>query len=283
MVLIVGVIQKRDLRFACFLVCIGLLFTLAFSSCSGLQCWHIHSLEIAMPQIPAVWAHIAPPVYELVWTDEDGRIRTTYVPSGQRAIVTVARGVKQAILAFPIVFQTRLKPAGGLYPENLKNSERHFPSDAPDELSIDFEGGYIAAVAELIAKAGYNPWNLKLSRLNYDLRAWHYDPWAVDLALVASRLIDGTYSSAVFSKEAEVVTLSLPPPADWLPSSPFLSLREEEGKILADVNEGIYLFHRSNQIALVSVSEGRAVLQVFCTSSGQDDGENRTLPDNAFD
>lgn len=283
MVLNVDAIQRRDLSFACLIVRMVLLSTLACSSCSSMQYWYIHRLKIAMPKVPAAWAHIAPPVYELVWTDEDGRRRSSYVPSGQHAVITVARGVKQAVLAFPIVFQTRLKPAGGLYPENLKNSERHFPSDAPDELIIDFEGGYIAAVAEIIAKAGYNPWNLKLSRLNHDLRAWHYDPWAVDPALVASRLIDGTYSSAVFSKKAEVVTLSLPPPADWLPASPFLSLREEEGSIRAEVNEGIYLFHRSNQIALVFVSEGRAVLQVSCTSSGQDDGENRALPDDAFD
>lgn len=278
----IDAMRRRDLNLACFLACAVLLFTLTYSSCSTMQYWHVHCLEIAMPQLPAVWAHIAPPVYELVWTDEEGRARTAYVPSGQSAVVTVARGVKQAVLAFPIVFQTRLKPAGGLYPEYLNNIGRPFPSDESDELTIDFEGGYIAAVAGIISKAGFNPWILRLSRLKQDWRVREADPWSVDPALVASRLIDGTYSSAVFSQKAEAVTVSLPPPADWLPASPFGSLREEDGKILAEVSEGFHLFYRSDQIAMVSVTEGEAVLQVSHISSGQADGENRALPDGAF-
>ncbi len=267
---------------ACFLACTVLLFAFACSSCSAMQRWYVHRLEIAMPQIPAVWDHIAPPVYELAWTDEEGQARTAYVPSGQSAVVTVARGVKQAVLAFPIVFQKRLKPAGGLYPDYLKYPGRPFPSDEPDELTIDFEGGYIASVASIIAKAGFNPWILRLSCLKQDWISRHADPWGVDPALAASRLIDGTYSSAVFSQKAESVTVSLPPPAGWLPASPFARLREEDGKILAEVNEGFHLFYRSDQIAMVSASEGRVVLQVSRISSGQADGENRALPDDAF-
>lgn len=277
-----GTILRRHVSLACFLVSTVLLFALACSACSGMQCWHRHRLAVAMPQVPAAWAHIAPPVYELVWTDEEGRRRCSYVPSGQRAVITVARGVSQAVIAFPILFQKRLKPAGGLYPANLNNPERLFPSDEPDELIIGFEGGYIAAVAGIIAKAGFNPWNFRLDRLIKDWSSRRTDPWDVDPACVASRLIDGTYTASMFAQKTEAVSVALPLPADWFPESPFASLREEDGIFLAEVNEGFHLFYRSDQIAIVSASEGKAVLQVLSDSRGQADGENCALADDAF-
>lgn len=86
----------------------------------------------------------------------------------------------------------------------------------------------------------------------------------------------------MFAQKTEAVSVALPLPADWFPESPFASLREEDGIFLAEVNEGFHLFYRSDQIAIVSASEGKAVLQVLSDSRGQADGENCALADDAF-
>lgn len=264
------------------LVIAASLYAVACSSCSVFQNWHIHRLILRMPQVPAVWAHIAPPVYEVRWQDETGQMRIAYVPSEQSIVISVLRGMSQPVLAFPLVYQKRMHPAGALYPAQLKNPGHLFPAREPDELDLDFEGGYIATLAETLIKAGFNPWTQPLERVKNDWTFQHADPWDLDPSLLALKLIDGTYSSAVFFQKSDSVEVSLPAPADWLPESPFVFLQNADGTTDTKLGDGLHTFYRSDQTALVSVRDGKAAIQIVNDSERQQDSKNCALSNDTF-
>lgn len=201
-----------------------------------------HELILILPEVPASWAALPGPDFELRWRGPAGEQRSALATPGSRLAVEVERGRPQALLASPRSAGRPLRPAGGLYPEALRQSSSALAlsgrEEAPDELSLDWEGGYAASVAAALLGSGLDPWAYDLRALASEAARRSLDPWLLPPLEVARLLVEGEFRITRFATPKRYA-ISLPRPGPWSPESPFEAASDAR---VAQLPQGLWRF-----------------------------------------
>ncbi|MBL8966117.1 MAG: hypothetical protein JNG85_03850 [Spirochaetaceae bacterium] len=219
-------------------------------------------LTLRLPPPPAAWAGL--PGLDLIvrWRDASGLRREARAPFGERLGIEVARGLPQAILAYPRSAGRPGRPAGLRYPAAGSGipgaadpgAAVSSPVAGPRELEATWLGGWAAAVfAELEAK-GLDGAAFDLDRLERVAADYGGDPWRLEPREAAGRLATGRFRSDAL-KPGSGFLVSLPGPGPWAPESPLAPMPRllapgeppaqgpaAEGGYATELPEGLYRF-----------------------------------------
>lgn len=231
---------------------------LAASSCS-LNSFFVHKVLIETPTRPEAWSGLGPLTYALIWKDQAGAESRAFVEEGAALVVDLARGRPQGILAFPSCEKRAFRPAGALYPFDVKASKSGLPSSEADSLRLSFQSGYAASVAACIEEAGYDPWTYPIEKLKSVPEVKGRDPWTVQPWKVARALIDGAFRISLFP--APVTLADLPNDSIWWAESPFSLIDRLEGGQRIRVPDGIHVLYGERDKLVIEVEDGKSALQ----------------------
>lgn len=169
-------------------------------------------------------------------------------------LIAVERGRPQAILATPYSSGRALRPAGALYPEAFALVPG--ASARGDELALDWRGGYAAALWRRLESGGVDPGSYDIYRLVDAALAKSGDPWRVETAEVARRLVEQSFRLSIYSEKPSFSILI--PSSGWAPESPFAegSVDLAQGGCLLRLPPGLWRFLGPSGELLVSVKEG---------------------------
>lgn len=208
-------------------------------------------LSIVLPGVPPSWSALPDLAFEVEWLGAGGGPCRARAAPGSRLLVDLPRGLPQAIRARAISGGRSLAPAGALYPFDLDGPMTGPPSmdsfrDGPEELDLDWPGGYVAETAARLEAAGLEPFRFDLARLEGEVRRRVVDPWAsLPPAEAARRLAAGSFRADAL-REKSRFALSLPGPGPWAPESPLAAAPVEPGSgaegWLAELSEGEHRF-----------------------------------------
>ena len=230
----------------------------AWSSC-GFEALFTHELLLEPPALPKDWEGLAVDRYKLEWRDAEGRKQSASAEPGAGTVLTVARGGPQAILAYPEIGSTRLRPAGFLYPADCREDPDALPSVSPTVASLTYASGYAAEVAAKLEALGFDAFAFPLERLQACWVEKGKDPWALQPWKAAKALAEGAFRASLFPAAKVRVPL---PPGTWLPESPFCSLSPLGDSVReATLPEGLSRFFTGQEVLEVRVEgEDYAIL-----------------------
>ena len=234
----------------------GLL--IAFFSC-GLDSLFIHEIILEMPRRPLAWLSLGVLSYELRWIDEEGQERFALVAEDETVSLRLPRGGRAAIRALPLCGEAILDQAGSLYPFDVEEPENDMPSKKPDRMKLSFQSGYAVAVADALEAAGRDPWAYPIEKLAAIPEGIGRDPWTLPAWKTAQALIDGNFRLSLFPKPATEVRL--PGDAEWWPESPYCLIERGDKGSVVTLPEGIHGFFSPSERLIVSVSDGKAIVQ----------------------
>lgn len=185
----------------------------------------VRHVELRMPDAPAGWAGLPGLRFACRYVDPAGQPAQVVAAEGEVVRVAVPVGLAQAILAVPYLSGVALRPAGALYPWDV---------DASGRIALDFEQGYAAAIAALLEDRGLDAWIFALGRIREARQVQQADPWSVDPAVAAARLVAGTFRTDLFTR-AKRFRVALPDGGPWVHESPFAgTMGSETGADAAD-------------------------------------------------
>jgi hypothetical protein len=230
----------------------AILATMALSSCD-IGVLFRHELLIEAPALPEAWKDLAVDSYELQWRDAEGVMRSASLEPGGALALIVARGVPQAILAYPRIGGRRLRPAGFLYPADCAEEPDALPSALPTAAALSFASGYAAEVASKLEALGLDASAYPLERLEKCWSEKGKDPWALPPWKAAKALAEAAFRATLFPAAKVRVTL---PVGTWLPESPYcrvslLGMGVQE----AVLPEGLSRFYGEGETLEVLVKE----------------------------
>ena len=213
-----------------------------------------------MPIRPELWLGLEALIYEIRWKDEEGIDRVAAVGEGDALLVSLKRGVRQAILAIPRSADREFRPAGALYPFDLDDIPREgVPSRNPDTMRLSFSSGYPSATARCIEADGYDPWVYPLEKLGSIRETRGRDPWALPPWKAARSFLEGSFRISSFP--AATNSLLLPADSQWWPESPLCLLESDGVTQTARLSEGIHVFFGKAERLVVKVSGGEIGVQ----------------------
>lgn len=196
-----------------------LLFLLAATSCEWRPLPATQVIGVSLPASPESRAFLGRKAWTLGWRDARGRARTAVVEEGGRAVIEVARGLPQSILA-------RQGEGGGpglRYPGGLELASEGCGASlahwASVEVSLDWREGWLAEVCTVLESWGLEPEAFNLERLRAELEARQADPWFLPPRKAAALLAQGSFRSSHLEPPALYEVL-LPGPGPWAPESP---------------------------------------------------------------
>ena len=245
--------MEKHLPFAIAAATLSLLFF----SCGGLDCLFRQKLLLEMPETPETWKAIAIDFYEVEWTDDQGIRKTERIAPGVRAVLSVSRGLPQAILAYPWAGAFRFRPAGFLYPLDCEEEADALPSDSAASAAFNFASGYTAEVAGKLEALGLDAFVYPIEKLKVSWSELNKDPWAFPPWKAAKALAEGAFRVSLFPEAKVLVPL---PRGTWLPESSFCALScLEGGAAAAMLAEGISYFYSDSEVLEVLVEGEESV------------------------
>jgi hypothetical protein len=138
-----------------------------------------------------------------------------------------------------------MRPAGILYPQGLENGETERGIDL---CRLDWQGGYAASLWRLLESGGVDPCSFDLERLVSGALERCSDPWRLEPAEVARRLISSSFRLSLY-KDSERFPVS-PPGSGWSSESPFSPVLGSPGSL----PEGLWRFLGPDEELFVSVN-----------------------------
>lgn len=222
--------------------CLTLLFLLAATSCEWGPLPATQAIGISLPASPESRAFLGRKTWTLSWRDGEGRARTTLVEEGGRAVIEVARGLPQSIMAS----QGEGGGAGLRYPGGLGlafegGGASFFQWDCL-EVSLDWREGWLAEVCVVLESWGLEPEAFNLERLRAELGAAQADPWFLPPRKAAALLAEGRFRSS-FLEPPVCHEVHLPGPGPWAPESPLGPAPKASGSSWAvSLPAGTWLF-----------------------------------------
>lgn len=241
----------------------GLVLFLLLSSvsCKLPQAFGLHSLQVSFPILPESWSDLPLDGYMLIWCDEKGEKCSAFLKPEDQFRICVPRGVKQSVLAYPMLGSQCFRPLGALYPYDVAAENVMTPSKAEDLILLSANSGYVALVAEALKKSGFDPWAFALDELSTTWEKRGCDPWQLDPSEVAEKLASAEFRETLF--QTSIQDIELPQGLTWWPESPFAKTNKIDTKQYASLSTGISKFLTQGAYLIVQVSkEGEVTIQV---------------------
>jgi hypothetical protein len=146
-------------------------------------------MTVVLPAPPERWGRAFSDLgFELVYWDEAGVEHRMDVPGVGTAEIPCPRQANSAVLAYPVCrsdVSGLLRPAGALFPRNTEDGT---------SLGLTWEDGPLALLISLLSSLGRDPSLFNAARLA-EYFAREPDPWALDIAAMAQKIADGTFSA----------------------------------------------------------------------------------------
>jgi hypothetical protein len=224
----------------------------AQSSCD-FDALFVHKLVLEAPRLPDVWKSLKVDAYRLEWRDSEGKRLIEEIQAGEVFSLSVARGLPQAILAYPLASNYSLRPAGFLYPADCDEDPDALPSGTPARARLSFASGYAAEVAEVLERLGFDAFAFPLNRLEDAWSGKGKDPWTLPSWKTAKALAEGAFRVSLFPAATAQLCL---PSGDWLPESPFCPIRQrEDGLREVVLPQGLSIFQGKTGILEIMIDE----------------------------
>ncbi len=281
-----GSTHMRRVKYAkCAIVALSFLHILA--GCAAGTPW-VQVLELELPARPAAWRDCPVLEYRIEWIDAASMHRSVYCGDGEGVRLEIARGIPQWIVATPVSGAHELRPAAVLYPSGLAAvTGPGFMGEIP-KIRADFSGGYAAAVAGCIEKAGYRAFEYPCDRLAAALETLSGDslipgnesvapvpdPWSQAPETVAASLLQGNFRMSSFRIPGAGFELPENPGGEgWYPESPFCSTyRTGEGGQSVLLCNGLHCFFSGSTTLLVRVEGDKVAAWQLRQDTGSGSG-----------
>lgn len=138
---------------------------------------------VEVPEFPAVWS--TADAWELSWVSADGAGAAMMLAPGSVADIRLPRLAEAALLCSARFGSSRSLPYGAIWPLDR----------LPDgSLAVTAIGGYAAALAAVLYRAGCTCCSLDLRRFVQEAAARLADPWDVDPAALAAVVAERRFS-----------------------------------------------------------------------------------------
>lgn len=194
-------------------------------------------VRVAIPPVPRSWMReFGGMRFSLFYPDGDGCLQWMDVPDRETSVrISCSKMGNSPVLAYPwraaaegtLVPRGSLKPAGGLFPRNLRRAAGGV------ELVLSWEDGAAAEVFRALLESGTDTDLVNGERLA-DRIAEASDPWALDLGSIAQCIASGDFNAYdIDPLPAADVRLSVPE-GEWLLENPFRPVQRAgpEGTLL---------------------------------------------------
>jgi len=155
----------------------GVALVLASCAAPGSRMW----VEVDLPPFPVAW--VGAGGWELSWTDgvEGGTVRAG---PGERVALALPRDGFATVTCAALFGDRKTLPLGALWPSGRR---------ADGGLSPDAPGGYAAALALVLLRAGFDPAGFDLERFGSEAAARMADPWDLPPASLAPAVVQGRF------------------------------------------------------------------------------------------
>jgi hypothetical protein len=256
---------------------------LMLAGCSTGNPW-THVLDLELPARPAAWSFCPGLEYRVEWIDAAWNHRSAEVAEGETLRLDIPRGAPQWLRAVPLVEGHELRPAAALYPTGLVTATGTGIFGKIAVLRADFPGGYAAAVADCIEKAGYRAFEYPCDRLDVEIErlsgnslsilqmdeSQAPDPWSLAPEYVAASFLQGNFRITHFRKPEVLFSFPESPGSGcWYPESPFCNMvLTGEGGQAAVLGNGLHEFHAGDLRLVVRVENEEAAAWQFGPDSG---------------
>ncbi len=233
------------------------------SACSVFQA--TQAVAVLVPAPPPAWQAAFPGLaFRLTARDATGSLVEVVVTDWRNpAVIACTHDLNRPVLAWPFVptgphpvAAGVLRPAGGLFPRNL----RTWNGEAVLELC--WEDGAAAAVLDRAAAAGTDLSRFNAERL-CDSLLKEADPWRVDLDLAAQRIAEGAFTAWDLDELPCRAVAAAVGPGSWFLESPFsVPVAAECGVVnLGEVTMGTHrLFSLAGGSWRLQVEEGEMLV-----------------------
>ena len=167
-------------------------------------------VAVEVPDFPPVWA--AAEAWELSWVSSDESGDAVRAMPGRTVTLDLPRGKDAAIRCAAVFGRIRTLPYGAAWPQGLSGDGVLRPSAA---------GGYAAALAETLLRAGCGRCPIDLPRFADEAESRLGDPWDVDPVMLAPAVAGRGFRVDYLRAPARASAVVSGLPAPLAPDSPW--------------------------------------------------------------
>jgi hypothetical protein len=181
------------------------------------------NIGVVIPAPPEFWREKLPGLgFSLLYPDFDGRLQWMCVTDFHAPVALACSKRRNApVLAYPwssvdgsCAVRGALRPAGGLFPRDLRQGETGL------ELVLSWEDGAVAEVFRTLWESGLDTGRINGERLAERMRGAP-DPWAWDIVSIAQALASGEFTAYDVDPLPVQDVRLFAPEGEWFLESPF--------------------------------------------------------------